>query len=141
MSSAFPAGDVREPFVDADDIAEIAVDVLTSDRHVGRRYELTGPRLMTFGEAVAEIAAATWLPIDYVPITVDEMSAAMRAEGVPDSEVDAYADLFATVLDGRNAYLSGDVERILRRPPRDFAEYVADTASAGVWDVVAGRTA
>jgi uncharacterized protein YbjT (DUF2867 family) len=138
---AFPAGDVLEPFVDADDIAEIAVDALTSDRHIGHRYELTGPRLMSFADAVEEVAAATGRRIDYVPITVDEMSAAMRAEGVPERDVDAYADLFATVLDGRNAYLSGDVERALGRPPRDFAEYVASAAAAGVWDVGTGRTA
>jgi uncharacterized protein YbjT (DUF2867 family) len=139
---AFPASDdVREPFVDADDIAEIAVDALTSDRHIGRRYELTGPRLMSFADAVAEVSAATRRRIDYVAITIDEMSAAMRAEGVSDTDVEAYADLFATVLDGRNAYLSGDVERILGRPPRDFAEYVSSAVSTGVWDVATGRTA
>ena len=138
---AFPAGDVREPFVDVDDIAEVAVEALTTDRHLARRYELTGPRLMTFAEAVAEIAAATGRRIEYVPITIGEMSAAMRAEGVPDGDVEAYAELFATVLDGRNAYVSDDVERILGRPPRDFSEYVASTVATGVWDIAAGRTA
>ena len=138
---AFPAGDVREPFVDADDIAEVAVAALTSDRHLWRRYELTGPRLMTFGDAVAELAAATGRHIAYVPITIDELSAAMRGDGVPDVDVDAYADLFATVLDGRNAYLSGDVERILGRPPRDFADYLAATVPTGVWDVAARSAA
>jgi len=138
---AFPAGDVGEPFVDTDDIAEVAVDALTSDRHIGRRYELTGPRLMSFADAVAEIAAATRRRIDFLAITIDEMSAAMRAEGVSDIDVEAYAALFGTVLDGRNAYLSGDVERILGRPPRDFAEYVASAVSTGVWDVATGRTA
>jgi len=138
---AFPAGDVREPFVDVDDIAEVAVEALTADRHLARRYELTGPRLMTFADAVAGIAAATGRRIEYVPITIGEMSAAMRAEGVPDGDVEAYAELFATVLDGRNAYVSDDVERILGRPPRDFSEYVASTVAAGVWDIAAGRTA
>ena len=138
---AFPAGDVREPFVDADDIAEAAFAALTTDRHLRRRYELTGPRLMTFADAVAEIAAATGRRIEYVPITIDDMSAAMRAEGVPEGDVEAYAELFATVLDGRNAYVSDDVERILGRPPRDFAAYVAATLPTGVWNVAAGRTA
>ena len=138
---AFPAGDVREPFVDVDDIAEAAVAALTTDRHLRRRYELTGPRLMTFADAVAEIANATGRRIEYVPITIDDMSAAMGAEGMPEGEIEAYAELFTTVLDGRNAYLSGDVERILGRPPRDFADYVAATLPTGVWDVAAGRTA
>ena len=96
---------------------------------------------MTFADAVAGIAAATGRRIEYVPITIGEMSAAMRAEGVPDGDVEAYAELFATVLDGRNAYVSDDVERILGRPPRDFSEYVASTVATGVWDIAAGRTA
>jgi uncharacterized protein YbjT (DUF2867 family) len=138
---AFPAGDVREPFVDVDDIAEAAVAALTTDLHLRRRYELTGPRLMTFADAVTEIAAATGRRIEYVPITIDDMSAAMRAEDMPEGDVEAYAELFATVLDGRNAYVSDDVERILGRRPRDFAEYVAATLPTGLWNVAAGRTA
>ena len=53
---ALPVGDVLEPFVDADDIADVAVAALTEDRHVGQTYELTGPRLLTFADAVSEIA-------------------------------------------------------------------------------------
>ena len=56
---ALPAGDVGEPFVDVDDIADVAVAALTEDGHAGQVYELTGPRLLTFAEAVDEIASAT----------------------------------------------------------------------------------
>jgi uncharacterized protein YbjT (DUF2867 family) len=55
---ALPAGDTPEPFVDADDIADVAVAALTDDRHIGELYELTGPRLLTFAEAVLEISRA-----------------------------------------------------------------------------------
>ena len=55
---ALPVDHVQEPFVDADDIADVAVAALTEDRHVGQLYELTGPRLLSFRDAVAEIAAA-----------------------------------------------------------------------------------
>jgi uncharacterized protein YbjT (DUF2867 family) len=51
---ALPAGDTPEPFVDADDIADVAVAALTDDRHIGELYELTGPRPLTFAEAVLE---------------------------------------------------------------------------------------
>jgi uncharacterized protein YbjT (DUF2867 family) len=53
---ALPVGDVGEPFVDADDIADVAVAALTDESHVGVAYELTGPRLLTFADAVSEIA-------------------------------------------------------------------------------------
>lgn len=54
---ALPAGAVGEPFVDAEDVADVAVAALTDDRHVGQTYELTGPRLLTFAEATAESPA------------------------------------------------------------------------------------
>ncbi len=61
---ALPVDDVQEPFVDADDIADVVVAALTDDRHVGELYELTGPRLLSFGDALAEIAAASGRDID-----------------------------------------------------------------------------
>jgi uncharacterized protein YbjT (DUF2867 family) len=75
---AFPAGDVAEPFIDAADIADVVVAALTDDRHVGQLYEVTGPRLLTFAEAVAEIAKATGRTIRYVPISMDQYTQALR---------------------------------------------------------------
>ncbi len=63
---ALNAGDVVEPFLDVDDIADVVIDALTDARHVGRLYELTGPRLLTFADAAAEIGAATGRPVQYV---------------------------------------------------------------------------
>ena len=68
-----PTGDVAEPFVDADDIADVAVAALTEDGHVGRLYELTGPRMLTFPEAVAEIAAATGREIRYARVSPERV--------------------------------------------------------------------
>jgi uncharacterized protein YbjT (DUF2867 family) len=45
---ALPVGDVREPFIDIDDIADVAVAALLDEQHAGQVYELTGPRLLTF---------------------------------------------------------------------------------------------
>jgi uncharacterized protein YbjT (DUF2867 family) len=131
---AFPAGRVAEPFVDADDIADVAVAVLL-DRspgqpHAGKIYELTGPRLLTFDEVAAEISRASGRPVHYRPVTKEEYAAALSAVLPPDY-ASFLADLFAQVLDGRNACLSGDVERILGRKPRDFSDYVA--ANADTW--------
>ncbi|GAA2454171.1 NAD(P)H-binding protein [Actinomadura vinacea] len=129
-----PAGEVGEPFVDADDIADAAAAVLTQDGHLGQVYELTGPRLLTFPEAVAAIAAATGRGIGYTRISAAEMSESLTAEGVPADVVELLAYLFTTVLDGRNAHVCDGVQRILGRPPRDFADYARDTAATGVWN-------
>ena len=129
-----PAGEVPEPFVDADDIADVAVAALTDDRHIGEVYELTGPRLLTFAEAVDEIARATGREISYVPISIEDFAAAAAAEGVPAEIVELLSYVFSEVLDGRNAHLADGVQRALGREPRDFSDYARDTAASGAWD-------
>lgn len=131
---ALPAGDVGEPFTDADDIADVATAVLTQDGHVGQIYELTGPRLLTFPEAVATIAEATGRDIAFTRVTPEDFAAGLTAEQVPGEVVDLLVYLFTTVLDGRNASLGDGVERVLGRPARDFAGYARTAAATGIWN-------
>ena len=132
---ALPAGDVPEPFVDADDIADVAVLALTEDGHSGEVYEVTGPRLLTFAEAVDEIARATGRDLRYTRIAVDELAAGLAEAQVPDDYIGLLRYIFGEVLDGRNAEVTDGVQRALGREPRDFADFVRDAAATGVWDV------
>ena len=131
---ALPAGDVPEPFVDAEDIADVAVAALTEDGHGGRLYELTGPRLLTFAEAVGEIAAAADREVRYVPVSVEQYVAMLAEHEVPAEFVGLLSHLFSEVLDGRNAHLTDGVQRVLGRQPWDFADYAHHTAVTDVWD-------
>jgi len=133
---ALPAGDTGEPFVDADDIADVAVAALTDDSHIGQLYELTGPRLLSFAEAVAEIADATGREIRYAPISLEAFESELTALGIPADVVDQLTYLFGEVLDGRNAHLADGVQRALGRQPRDFAEYARVAAATGIWHPV-----
>ncbi len=130
---ALPTDGVPEPFVDADDIADVAVAALTEEGHAGQVYELTGPRLLTFAEAVEEIAAASGRDIRYVPITVEQFTAGMTGAGEDAELVSLLAYLFTEVMDGRNAYLTDGVQRALGREPRDFSDFARDAAATGVW--------
>lgn len=129
----FPADRITEPFVDADDIADVVAAALTEDGHGGRIYELTGPRLMTFADGVGEIERATGREIRYVPITVEDHTAMLREQEVPADYVALLEYLAREVLDGRNESLADGVQRALGRPPRDFSEYARITAETGVW--------
>jgi uncharacterized protein YbjT (DUF2867 family) len=131
---ALPGGDVPEPFVDVEDIADVAAAALTEDGHSGQLYELTGPRLLRFEDAIGEIAQAAGRPIRYVPVSTGEFTAGLTGAGAPGDVVALLAYLFGEVLDGRNAYLSDGVQRALGREPRDFAEFARRTAAAGVWN-------
>jgi uncharacterized protein YbjT (DUF2867 family) len=129
-----PRASVPEPFVDVEDIADVAALALAEDGHVGQVYELTGPRLLTFEEAVAEIAAAAGREVRYVPGSMEEFVAGAREQGVPEDVVEFLTYLFGEVLDGRNANLADGVQRALGREARDFSEFARDAAASGVWD-------
>ncbi len=126
-----------EPFVDVDDIAEVAVAALTQPGHAGELYEVTGPRMLTLEEVAQAISAATGRDIHYVPVPHDAFVAEVRQSGAPDDVVWMLDYLFATVLDGRNAYLTDGVQRALGRPPRDFFDYAREMAASGIWRAAA----
>ena len=130
---ALPVGAVGEPFVDADDIADVAVAALTEAGHAGQLYELTGPRLWTFAEAVAEIGRATGRRIEFAEVSMDAYAQALHREQLPPEFVALIRYLFSEVLDGRNASIADGVQRALGRPPKDFTDYVRATAASGAW--------
>ena len=121
---------MREPFVDVEDIADVVVEALIGDGHVGQIYEVTGPRLITFAEAVGEIAEVTGQQIRYVPLSVDDYAEGLRQAGVPDEYIDLLVMLTREVLDGRNESLSDGVRRALGREPRDFRDYARAAAAS-----------
>lgn len=130
---ALPAGDVAEPFVDAEDVADVAAAALTGEGHVGEVYEVTGPRLLSFDRAVAEIAAATRRDITYLPVTGEQFVSGLVSEGAPVEFATQLTALFTEILDGRNACLTDGVRRALGRAPRDFGDYVREVATSDTW--------
>jgi uncharacterized protein YbjT (DUF2867 family) len=133
---ALPAGNVPEPFVDAGDIADVAVAALTEDGHAGEIYELTGPRLLTMEEALGEISKATGRGIRFVPVSLEEFVGAAYGD-VPPEFLSFLAYLFGEVLDGRNASTTDGVRCALGREPKDFTDYARDAAATGVWSKAA----
>lgn len=129
---ALPAGDVYEPFIDAEDIADVAVAALVDDALTGRLFEVTGPRLLRFADAVAEISKASGRDVVYAPISSAEFHAALTAQAGPDV-ADLLTNLCAEVFDGRNACVAHGVQEALGRPPRDFSDYCREVAATGAW--------
>lgn len=132
---ALPAGAVAEPFIDVDDIADVVVAALTHRRHANRLYEVTGPRALTFADAVAEIARAAGRTIRYRQISPEAFAAGLREGDVPSDVADLLHDLFTVVLDGRNTRVMHGVEEAVGRPARDFSAYARTTAATGVWRI------
>lgn len=132
-----PDVDTPEPFVDVDDIADVVVAALTEGGHIGEVYEVTGPRMLTLADVAAELSRAAGRQIEYVPVPHEAFVAGVTESGAPRDVVWMLDYLFATVLDGRNAYLADGVQRALGREPKDFADYAAEIAATGIWRAVA----
>jgi uncharacterized protein YbjT (DUF2867 family) len=126
---------VSEPFLDADDIADAAVAALADDRHRGRRYELTGPESLSFGQVAATLSSALGRPVAFVPVSREEFLAGAIAGGVPTDEAETLAAVLGEVLDGRNAATADGVRRVLGRPPTNFEAFARRAAAAGAWTV------
>jgi uncharacterized protein YbjT (DUF2867 family) len=128
-----PVADIKEPFIDAEDIADVVFAALTDEKHKGQIYELSGPELLSFREVFSEIATATDRTIDFQQISMDEYVKFMTGAGVPADYVALIKYLFTEVLDGRNAFLTDGVKRALGREPRSFIDYAKSTAATDVW--------
>jgi uncharacterized protein YbjT (DUF2867 family) len=128
-----PADKVREPFVDLDDVADAAVEVLLNPAHRNKTYEMTGPQLLTFSDVVAEIAAATGRAIIYTAVPLDDFLAGMRQAGLPEDMLWLMAELFTNTLDGRNASVHRDIEQLIGRPARTFSSFARDIATTNTW--------
>lgn len=131
-----PGGDMPEPIIDIDDIADVVVAALTEDGHIGERYEVTGPRLMTFADMAEVLSATLGRHIQHVPITFEDFHANVAASG-DDFVADVFTQIARETLDGRNAYTADGVERALGRKPRDFAEFATTAMAAGAWPAAA----
>ncbi|WP_428522170.1 NAD(P)H-binding protein [Roseibium sp.] len=131
-----PGGDIREPIVDVDDIAAVAVAALTEDGHDGELYEVTGPRLLSFADMAQELSTAIGRTVQHLPISFEEFHAEVaRSSGEMIAGV--ITEIARETLDGRNAHLADGVQRALGRPPKDFADYARDAACSGAWSAAA----
>ncbi|KAB2787483.1 NAD(P)H-binding protein [Brucella anthropi] len=133
-SLTLPVGPTKEPFIDVDDIADVAVAALTETGHRNKLYELTGPELFSFSDAVSEIARATDKNLSFNPVSYADYEAALREQALPEDVITLLRYLFVELFDGRNASVAHGVEEALGRKPRRFAVFARKAAIEGTWE-------
>ena len=132
---ALPMPQAKIPFIDTDDIAEVVVKALMEENHDGNIYELTGPRTLTFEEAINEISAGTGRNIQFQSVSLEAYNSMMKGAGVPEDYIWLFDYLFREVLgQEKNQVISNDVEKVLGRKATDFKEFVQKTAKTGIWN-------
>lgn len=124
-------GQGRVGFVDARDVAAVAARIAqTPGPHAGKSYRLTGPALISYSDIAATLSTVLGRVVTYRELTMDENRNAMIRAGVPEPIAVMNAQAFALIAEGDAAWLSNDVESLLGRPPRSFAQFAADHAVA-----------
>ncbi|NJB72836.1 uncharacterized protein YbjT (DUF2867 family) [Saonia flava] len=132
---ALPQAEVKVPYVDTEDIADVAVEALLDDKHNGEIYQLTGSKSLTFKEVIHEIAEVTGRDIAFTPIALPAYIKVMEQQGVPADVVWLIEYLFSEVLGNpNNSEITNDIETVLGRKSKDFSDYVKETAKTGIWN-------
>jgi len=131
---ALPRAEALVPYVDANDIADVVVESLLDDKHVGQTYELTGPRQLTFKQVTEEISKVTFRDVKFESITMDQYTKMLKEYQVPEDFIWLIKYLFTEVLVDSNSIVTNDIEKVLGRKAKDFAEYARETAATGIWN-------
>lgn len=127
-----PSGGGSETFVDALDIAEVAVETLVHpDEHASATYSLTGPEALTFDDVARTIAAVSGRAVRYQDIDQESWIDGAIAGGVPAEYAKMLQWLTGTIIAGQGSTPSGDVERVIGRPATSFEAFAQ--RSAAVW--------
>ncbi|MEF8825844.1 MAG: SDR family oxidoreductase [Halapricum sp.] len=123
-----PAGDGTTSFVDAADIAAVAVETLTGDGHAGQAYDVTGPEALSYHEAAATLTDVLDREVTYEEPSLVRFARHSRRLGRDWPFVIVMAGLYTTARLGLAGRVSDDVERLLDRPPTSFREWAETNA-------------
>ena len=127
-----PVGDTRQGFVDADDIAAVTVEALLRSDLIGETLTLTGPRALTFNEALTAIESVAGHHVEFDG-TPQGYRDHVEAQGMDPSEVERLLGGFASLVAGGDCVPTTDVQDLTGRPARDFRDYVKSVAALGIW--------
>ncbi|MEV5409686.1 NmrA family NAD(P)-binding protein [Thermopolyspora sp. NPDC052614] len=114
-------------FVDARDVGECAATALTTDEYTGQTLVLTGSRPVTYAELAALISNRVGRPVDVRDITPADIRQTLVARGTPLWEAEHFEEMYALFRRGESEFVSGDVERITGKAPRNVEAYIGET--------------
>ncbi|MER8073753.1 NmrA family NAD(P)-binding protein [Streptomyces sp. NPDC094034] len=126
---AYPFGEVKIAYVDADDIAAVATAALTEDGHNGKIYNVTGPESLSLHDVARELSTATGQQVAYTPLSAGEYAARLREHGTPQEIIDAVT----STADRADESVAHDVREVLGREPISFTQFARATAATGIW--------
>jgi uncharacterized protein YbjT (DUF2867 family) len=120
----------KAAFIDARDIAAVAVAALTEPGHAGKTYVLTGPEALSYDEVAQRLSEAAGRTITYVRVPPEAYGAALVEAGLPQWYADELVKLNSIIDNGWAEAVSGDVRLVTKREPTTVAQFARDHAAA-----------
>lgn len=124
-----PAGEGKTSFIDAADVAAAAAGALTTDRHDGKAFALTGPAAYGYADAAKLLSDALGRPVRYSAIDDRSFVTEAVANGLTQGYAEFLAAIFHPVAEGWTADVTGDVELLAGRAPRSLEQSIGDIAA------------
>jgi len=127
-----PTGGGTEAFVDAADIAAVAVETLVNpDAHAGAVYSPTGPQSLTVREVAGIIASVIGRPVAHNDIDPDVwINGAVKAGFVPADYAAMLRWLTGAIIAGNGSRPNGDIEKVTGQPATRFEDFARRSAAA-----------
>ena len=119
-----PAGNGTISWVSRDDLADVAVAVLTTTWHDGASYDITGAQALTLAEAAEQFSRATGLPASYRPETLEEARASRAKFNPTDWELEAWVSTYVAIATGEMSIVSHTVQALTGHAPQTLTDYV-----------------
>jgi len=119
-------GNGKRAFIHSDDIAAVAVRVLTSHEYVGKALALTGQEALSFAEVAKKIGMAIGRELKYETLSDEEATRRFAATGASAEETEAHVELWRAIREGRLGMTTDGVERVLGRKPIGLVRWIAE---------------
>lgn len=123
-----PWGDGKASFIDTRDIAAVAAEALTSNRHDGKIYTLRGPAALGIADVVRLLSQASGHEIKYIDVPESAARDGMLQAGLPQWQVDALIELHAINKQSLWSAMTSDVQEVTGRSPTSFEQFARDYA-------------
>ncbi|MGH9627894.1 MAG: SDR family oxidoreductase [Bryobacteraceae bacterium] len=121
-----PIGDARVGFVDARDIAAVAVKVLTDDGHRNKSYDITGPEALTGDEIAEKLSLALGSPVRYTDPGSEKYKKQMLESGTPEWTANTLIEMYEALRKSHGAPIADTVRRITGEEPASFDQFARD---------------
>ncbi len=123
-------GDGKRAFIHSDDIAEVAVQALTTSELYGKSLQITGPEALSFGEVTAKIGSAIGRQLTFQSISDEDARQRYSPMSGSEAETEAHVSLWRAIREGRLSAVTNTVERVVGRKPFPLDQWIAENAAA-----------